>query len=595
MAKIKILVSLILILIITAAVFSSALKNDFTNWDDPGYVSANNTIRSLSWRNINKIFTSFIMDSYQPVAVLSYLLEYHFFKLNPVAYHLTNIILHLLNCLLVFWLIFILSQRISISFLTALFWGIHPLKVESVAWVSERKSLFYALFFLLALISYVYYLKKNKAARYYLFSLFCFTLSFFSKGMAVSLPFALFLIDYFLYRKPDKHYFLEKIPFFILAFIFSVLTITAHYSGEALREVGFNFYRHMLEAGYIVIFYLSKILFPFNLSIIYPYPDNINTGLHWLFLISPLLVVILIGLLIYFGRYSRKIIFGGGFFLALILPVLQFVPVGRSLVADRHTYLSCLGILYLVSEGFLWLYHRKNKYNKISKALVIIILILVIGGLCFLSYQRNLIWKNSVALWSGLLNRYPIAFAYNSRGAAYYTNGQLDKALSDFNRSIQINPDADAKPYLNRALVYERRAKFQEAVSDYTEVLRINPGYADAYLNRGTLYYYQGEFPKSVLDYTAALKLKPGSADIYYNRALAYVNQRDYAHAIRDLNSATEIKPDYTEAYGVLAVAYFFQKAYDLSRECVSRAQARGYQFDPRFLADLKNVSGPGK
>jgi protein O-mannosyl-transferase len=182
MGNSKKIACVIVILIITLASFFPVLKNDFTNWDDTGYVTENNIIRSVSLVNLKSIFFSFSMTHYHPVTILSYLLEYQFFRLNPFNYHLTNFILHLLNCLLVFWMIYLLSGSIFISGLTALLFGIHPLQVESVAWISERKNLLYAFFFLGALISYLYYLRKDEKTKYFFLCLGFFILSLLSKS-----------------------------------------------------------------------------------------------------------------------------------------------------------------------------------------------------------------------------------------------------------------------------------------------------------------------------------------------------------------------------------------------------------------------------
>ena len=200
MKKIKIIIPAFLIIIVTLISFYPSLKNDFTNWDDNLYVTENSTIRSLSPTNLKKISTAFFVTHYQPVTMFSYLLEYHFFKLNPFNYHLTNLILHLLNCLLVFWVIYLLSASIPVACLTALLFGIHPLQVESVAWISERKNLLYVFFFLGAMISYLYYLGKGKKLKYFLLCLGLFILALLSKSLAFTFPLVLLLLDYFLFQ-----------------------------------------------------------------------------------------------------------------------------------------------------------------------------------------------------------------------------------------------------------------------------------------------------------------------------------------------------------------------------------------------------------
>src|SRR3989339_423851 len=221
MQKRNIIFSVCLILIVTFISYHSSIKNDFVNWDDNLYITGTNKIRELSLKSIVNFFTSFDI-------------EYKFFKLNPHAYHLTNLILHLINCLLVFWLIVLLSKKASVSFIVALLFGIHPLHVESVAWISERKDVLYALFYLGSIISYIYYLKgetlhfiqgdskkqNDGGKKYYYYSIFLFLLSLLSKSMAVTLPFVLILTDYLNNKKINKNTLKEKIPFFILSIVF---------------------------------------------------------------------------------------------------------------------------------------------------------------------------------------------------------------------------------------------------------------------------------------------------------------------------------------------------------------------------------------
>ena len=203
MKKEKLLISICLILVITYIAFYPSLENDFVNWDDGAMVKENKKIQTLSLQN----FASFHKTSlYHPLVDLSYAIEYHFFKLTPLAYHTTNLILHMLNCLLVFWVIYLLSDKIFVSLSVALFFGIHPLHVESVAWITERKDVLYALFFLGGLISYIYYLKKGDKKDYYI-SLSLFILSLLSKSMAITFPLVLVLCDYILNKKFEKEDF----------------------------------------------------------------------------------------------------------------------------------------------------------------------------------------------------------------------------------------------------------------------------------------------------------------------------------------------------------------------------------------------------
>ena len=223
-SNLRITLCLCLILLIVFGAFLPSLKNGFVNWDDDCYVLNSSSISSsISASNLKSIFTSFSVGHYQPLTILSYAFDYQLFKLNPYYYHLTNLILHLLNSLLVFYLIYLLSGNIGVSFITAILFGIHPLHVESVAWISERKDVLYSFFFLLSCIIYLYYLTKERNSKYYLLSLFLFLCSLLSKSMAVTLPLLLLLMDYYLKRKPNKELLLDKIPYFFLTAISCII------------------------------------------------------------------------------------------------------------------------------------------------------------------------------------------------------------------------------------------------------------------------------------------------------------------------------------------------------------------------------------
>src|SRR3989339_472154 len=286
MKKQNIIFPICLILIITFISYYPSLKNGFVTWDDPAYVTGNLQIRSLSLQNVKNIFTSFTMDLYTPLSNLSYAIEYNIFKLNPKIYHITNLFIHLLNCILVFWLFFLISDKISVSFLVSLLFGIHPLHVESVAWISERKDVLYAFFFLLSLISYIYYYNK-KEAKYYYFALILFILSILSKPMAVTLPVILFIFDYLLNRKFTWDIFKEKILFFIIAVIFSIINL---YGGTP-PKLHYDIFEKIFFPTYVLLFHLFKTIIPLKLSAIYPHPEKIGNFLPSIFYISFIVIV----------------------------------------------------------------------------------------------------------------------------------------------------------------------------------------------------------------------------------------------------------------------------------------------------------------
>jgi protein O-mannosyl-transferase len=261
---------------IVAAVYFISLFNGFTNWDDQGYVTGNELIKSLSFDNIKKIFVTPVMGNYHPLTMLSYAVEYSIAGLSPFIYHLTNLLLHVLNTWLVYRVTRGLSANIVISFVTAVLFGIHPMHVESVAWISERKDVLYACFFLSSLIFYIRYVKGGGRKMLFL-SLFLFLLSLLSKGQAVSLTIVLFGVDFWLKRQWSLSLITEKIPFLLLSLAFGIAAIYVQHSFGYMQVIKlFSFTDRLFFACYALVLYLYKLILPVRLSCFYPFPAKMD-------------------------------------------------------------------------------------------------------------------------------------------------------------------------------------------------------------------------------------------------------------------------------------------------------------------------------
>jgi len=620
--KFKIIISIWLILIITFVAFFPSLKNEFTNWDDNEYVTENADIQNLSGRNIKKIFSSFYTGIYCPLTVLSYSVEYHFFKLNPYVYHSTNLNLHLLNTALVFWLIYLLSGKVLVSLIASLLFGIHPLHVEPVAWVTGRKDVLYSFFFLSAIISYLYY-RKKQVVNYYFLSLGLFIFSCLAKGVAMILPFVLLLCDYLLGRKFDWSSVKEKIPYIGIGVLFGIVATLGQFSDRKIT-MGFpiTFFLNILIASYGLLFYLTKMLVPIKLSSVYPFPEELKISMFPpVFLFLFIIIVALIAVVIFSGKYSRKIIYGSLFFLVTILPVSQLIPrLGTAIAADRFTYIPSIGIFYLLGEGFSLFYETKLKHNKVTTSFLLIVLLGVIGTLSFLTYQRCGVWKDNIILWSDVLKKYPtnVPIAYNNRGNAYDDKEEYNQAISDYNQALKIEPDyADAyfnrgntyykkgeyeqalsdynqvlnidpnyaKVYTNRGNVYKDKKEYNQAISDYNQALEINPSDVKAYNNRGLAYYENGEYDKAISDYNQALRINPDYADVYYHRGNIYYQKGEYDKAISDYNQALRINPDYAEVYNNRGIIYYEKREYEQALSDYNQA----LKTDPNYAKAYNN------
>ncbi len=591
MKKLKIILSFLFILFSVFTAFLPCLNNGFVNWDDPDHVTGESAVHVLSSPNLKEIFTSFSSGEYQPITTLSFLLDYHVWKLNAFGYHLTSLILHAVNCLLIFWLIFILTKDIFASLITALLFGIHPLQVEAIGWITQRKTEVYALFFLGSIIAYLYYLKNNSAGKFYFFSLILFILSLLSKPMAVTLPIVLLMVDYFEGRKISKIVFIEKIPFFILSLIFAIIAIYGHSLARFIRHVDApSLFSNIMIASGSIIFYLQKLFFPVKLSVLYPYHGLENTGLP-LFLYSLFALFILIMVIIFSGRCTKKIIFGSSFFLITLLPVLQFVPIGVAIVNDHYAYISSIGIFFIISEGIVWLFSKRLKGHSLARLILLSIITALIFVLFSLTGQRCKVWKNSTTLWNDVLSNYPNAdIAYNNRGAEFLLHKQYGMAYEDFVKALSINPDC-LPAFINLARVYDYSGKYKEAIEYCSKALEIDPASLEAYELLRALYDKTGNYAKAINIDKEIIKKYPNYALGYCNLCSAYGTAGNLKEAIAMCKKSLEINPDLALAHMKLSVAYFYTKEYAKSIEECRKAMELGYNPPKEFLESLKQES----
>ena len=585
MNKPKIIIPIFLILI-TLASFYPCLKNNFINVDDNLYVTENTAIRSVSLANLKTISTSFFITHYQPLTIFSYLLEYHFFKLDPFYYHLTNLILHLLNCLLVYWVIYLLTGRISVAGLTALFFGIHPLQVESVAWISERKNLLYAFFYLGAIISYLYYLSKDKATKYYFLCLGLFILALLSKSMAFTLPLVLLLLDYFSSRKITLAVFLEKIPYFILSLIFGLVALAGgNLSKIFYDERTYGLLTRLMGASGDIIFYLSKLFLPATL---YPYSEikNILAYLYPFIAVIILLIAVIVS-----RRYTKKVILGSGLFLMMVAPAIRFLPLGGIVAADRYVYLAAIGIFYLLAEGSTWFYKRKTGYSRLTRIFLVSALAGAVISLGHSTWKGSQVWKDSLSYWNDVINNYPeMALAYNNRGTFFLDKKEYNKAVIDFELAIKTrnehpnnltnkNHPLYGYYYLNLGnslrglgrnkeamMVFEQLTKeasfnsanTKELIGDKNIITGSSRKFivAGAYFNLANINDFIGDKNKAIELYNKAIEFEPRMLYAHDCLGALYTNLNRKEEAKQEFIKAIVIDPTYKPAYIKLAQVY---------------------------------------
>lgn len=594
--RFKICISVFLLICLISVAFYPSLGNGFVNWDDDLYVVNNTVIKSAPQEALPEILTGYFLGHYQPLTILSYFIEYHFFKLNPFWYHLTNLLFHIFNSLLVFWFIILVSSSLPAAFMVALLFGIHPMHVESVAWISERKDVLYSFFYLASLISYFYYLRKNKA-KYYIILLLLFLASLLSKAMAATLPLALLLIDFFEGRKDRRKAVIEKIPFFLLSAFFVYIAIKSPVVIGEPAGSAYGVWERFIVASYSVVFYLAKLFIPVKLSCLYPYYGLKSIKFAFIYPIFISALFVMTGLSL---RYTKKIFFGVVFFVLLLLPVIQLVPQGETIVADRYTYLSSIGIFYIAAEFLRRIYLKRAAGFHFFKISIVILLVAISVIFIYLTRSRCSVFKNGISLWSDVLAKYPdSAVAYNNRGVSYFESGQYDLAHSDFNHVIgqgaryyrRSKKEAFFYYNLNLSDYYNNSGQYGKTIDLLTKAIKEDPDHSYEYYNNLSIAYcLSGRKDKAVLILKELIDKNPYFPKAYYNLGLIYKNT-GYVSAGVDLFEKTiQVDPGFSDAYYALGVIYHDAGDFDKAIQCYKKAIESDANRKEYFYNDLASA-----
>jgi tetratricopeptide (TPR) repeat protein len=534
------------VIVFTAILYSKAIHNGLTGLDDDFYITNNLLIRDFSAHGVKAIFTSFVAGNYHPLTMLVYLFEYKFFELDPAPYHLLNVMLHLANIWLVYKLTLRLSGRQVTAFVVCILFGVHPMRVESVAWASELKDVLYSFFYLLSLIAYLRYLAGGYKPKDYAGVLLLFIVSLLCKSAAVTLPVLLIAIDLYKGRKPGAKMFLEKIPLLALSLLFGVLALFSQkesgaYNGLMVSYGNINSF-FLFTSG--IAFYLIWLVAPVSLSIFHYFPPLHGGLLPWSYYLSLPVVLFAVWLAARKNQFRKEVIFGVSFFLIAISVMLQVISVGSALTAERYTYISYIGLFYIAGQ-VISVSVKKNKHKNISIAIFSIFII----AYSVQTWGRIDVWKDDHTLFNDLIDKNPdFYYGYWLRGNVEKREGNMEAALSDFSKSIALNPDYE-DAYFNKGTVDNALGNIKGAIADYNMSIKLNPKQADSYNNRGWAYYQLGDEPSAMQDYNAAIALKPEYAEAYNNRGWAYDQAGDAKPALEDYTRAIAANPEYVKPF----------------------------------------------
>jgi protein O-mannosyl-transferase len=499
----------LVIIVITTILYSNSLKNGFVNWDDDISVTDNTDVLSINMHTVFNMFNNSYNGMYQPAVMLTFAINYAIHGLDPVAYHLTNLLFHLLNILLLFVFIRLLFKNNLLASVTALLFAVHPMHVESVSWITERKDVLYAFFYLASMIMYVRYIQSAYSKKFLILTFIFFLLSLLSKTNAVTLPLILFVIDIYYNRQKSKRALIEKTVFLLFSFIFGLIAIKSQevLAAGSFRNIHYSILDRFVIACHAFDFYIIKFILPFHLSALYPFPLKPNGFLPLQYYLSIILTLILV-----FGSIklilsksidveSRKLIKFAALFYLLSISIVVFIPVGKADVADRYTYLPYIGLSLILFALIEIVYQERLKKIIIVSGLGILILFSI------LSFQRNKIWKDSFTLWTDVIRKYPKAeLAYYGRGNYYQSVQNFQAALFDFNKAIEVKPD-----------------------------------FPLAFNNRGAIKLYLKDFNGALQDLNKSIFLDPKDKWAYYNRALVFLNLNLNNTACNDLQKSVEL------------------------------------------------------
>ncbi|MGH7773013.1 MAG: tetratricopeptide repeat protein [Candidatus Binatia bacterium] len=637
----------VLVAVLTGAAFFPLLENGFVDWDDEKTLLDNPNYRGLGWAQLRWMFTTFYMGHYQPLTWMTFGLDYLLWGLDPFGYHLTNLLLHAANAVL-FYFISIrlltlsvrvvpgeLALRVTAGF-AALIFAIHPLRVESVAWATERRDVLSGLFFLLTILCY---LRATAGAevdsarwRWLSAAVIVYGLSLLSKASGITLPIVLLVLDVYPLRRlgagagkwfwpAARRVWVEKVPFFLLAIAIGMVALFAQQEAGALKAVErYGLFSRLAQAFFGIAFYLWKEVVPLWLSPLYELPTGLDPW-DWPFTLSGLVVLTISVVLFLVRRRWPAGLAIWVCYVVLLAPVLGVAQSGPQIAADRYSYLSCLGWAVLAGAGILycWQLWASGHIRSITFMLAPGLAVAVLAVLGVLTWKQAQVWHDSERLWKYAVTvspesstvHYNLAFllhkrgelqeamehyrqalqinpiasdAHNNLGNVLAQRGELEKAMEHYRQALQINPSY-TQAYNNLGNALAQRGELDEAIKNYRQALQINPAAADSHYNLGGVLAQRGELEEAIKHYREALKLSPADSEIHFDLGNALARQGHLEEAIDHLRIALRIQPDFAEAHESLGRALAQQGKRD---EAVKH-----YQEALRILKSRPEASAP--
>ena len=574
----------LLLAAITFGIYSVSLRNGFVEWDDGYLITGNVNIRSITPLTLRHIFTTYDPELYIPLTFLSYQIDHLFWGLNPAGFHLTNLLLHASNAVLVFWFLQLLLSRDRrstrsplshtdlarkhrngwVAFFAALFFVVHPLNTEAIAWASARKDLLSGFFFLSSLLVYLRW-RISGIPKTFFWSIALFFFGLLAKISIAPLPIVLLLIDWWQGRRMDRGTIIEKTPYVLLSIVFGIIA----FLGKTRNVAGTSLLEAILLGTKSTIFYLQKLLLPSHPSVLYPYTDPISFGNPDL--LFPFVLTISLLTLAWMARRSFPLFtFAATWYLLLLLPSFTTFRKGDDIeldlyfASDRYAYLPSIGIfLFLISLGASLCSHARTHLGeqyrqKIATGLTSAIVTL----LGFLSFRQAQTWHTTETLFQNVIRSYPNShIAQNNLGLFEQGRGHFENAIRHYQKAIAIRPTG--RTYYNLGLTYIAQGEREKAMEANRTALQFNPRHARAHLNLGGLLLENGKIMEAIGELNTAISLDPELTLAHFNRGVAYEQLGKLSHAEESYTTALEKDPNDIETLVSLAALFVRKRRMD--------------------------------
>jgi tetratricopeptide (TPR) repeat protein len=579
--------------IATIALYYPVSHHPFVNYDDNAYVTENAHVQSgLSWDTVKWAFTTYDFVNWHPLTWISHAFDYQLFQLDPAGHHDTNLVLHVLNALLLFWVLLRATGAAGPSFVVAALFAVHPVNVESVAWISERKNLLSTLFFLLALGTYTWYARKPNLARYVAVAVL-FACGLMAKAQVITFPFVLLLWDYWPLQRmfaertesslslstiPGKSFpwlLLEKVPLFAMCAASAVITVRAARTGGTLGGIHFHPFSMRLQNAILsYVRYLGKLFWPSNLALYYPYPGK--DALVWWRISAALALLLAITAWVIANRRRRYLLVGWLWFLGTLVPVIGLAQVGIQSMADRYAYVSFVGLFIMVCWGVA----DSAMIQHAPRVTVVVVSVVVLVALFIVAQRQVSYWDDNVTLWSHAVQvTKNNTVAEDDLGGALLVDGQAEAAMPHFYRAVTINPD-DPEANLNIGGYEQQQRDFSPAIAHYKKVISSTQESAvvdavvraKAFNNMGYAYRELGDLAHAREGFEAAVASNPQYVKAWIGLGLVDQKSGNLPGAIHAYNQAMNVQPS---DLGYLLLARALEQSGDNNAALTAIQQAR--------------------